>query len=540
MLKSLSFLLVILPTYVWGSLAAICRNVPGSAGYPTDVQWADLNSTLSGRLASVIPSAQFCKDLPGGACTNAQWSSAVFRNEIPGAMNQVNFESDWDSTPPSLCLRDGTTCGQGNTPLFAVLAESTSDIQAGVKFARAHNLRVAIKASGHDFLGRSTAKDSLLISTHKFKSIAFADSFFVGSVDKGSTITVGSGVSLSEVYTASGAVGKIVVGGTSSTVVAAGGYVQGAGHSLLSPLLGLAADTCLEFQVVLANGTLATVNEAENSDLFWAMRGGGAGSWGVIISATFQTFPTFNAAKSSMTVSASTFEIMGKVITAHARHIFDWDSLEAGQYFYLTAEANVTIDGRTTVGPLMTVTTFFPGASVTLATAALEPFIYEARLLGANVTNIVVIDNINQALISSDDNVGVNEVVGSRLVDASVYLKMPVLVGQTYVDLLEAGAPKYLVIINGWDDTTPISIVRQTERIFRDKQLPILQRLAPPGAGAYSNEADALEVDFQTTFYGPNYNRLTEIKAKYDPEDLFIVKSGVGSERWDTYGLCKV
>ncbi|KAG6908632.1 hypothetical protein DXG01_003810 [Tephrocybe rancida] len=251
---------------VLGVLAKTCCNVPGSIGYPKDAQWAALNSTISGRLVSVVPSAQFCKNLPAGSCTDAQWSSAVFRNEIPGAMNQVNFESDWDSRTPSLCLRNGTVCGQGNTPLFAVLAESAGDIQAGVKFAQTNNLRLAVKASGHDFLGRSTAKDSLLISTHKLKDITFTDSFHVGSNHKGSVITVGSCVTLSEIYTASGAIGKIVVGGTASTVVAAGGYVQGAGHSATSPLLGLAADNCHELQVVLASGTLVTVNEVENSD----------------------------------------------------------------------------------------------------------------------------------------------------------------------------------------------------------------------------------------------------------------------------------
>ena len=61
-----------------------------------------------------------------------------------------------------------------------------------------------------------------------------------------------------------------------------------------------------------------------------------------------------------------------------------------------------------------------------------------------------------------------------------------------------------------------------------------------PNAGAYSNEADLLEPNFQTTFFGPNYAKLSAIKRMYDPEDLFIVGAGVGSERWDEWGLCKV
>lgn len=76
--------------------------------------------------------------------------------------------------------------------------------------------------------------------------------------------------------------------------------------------------------------------------------------------------------------------------------------------------------------------------------------------------------------------------------------------------------------------------------MFKRTQLPILEKLTGPNAGAYSNEADAFEANFQSTFFGPNYPRLSTIKTKYDPHDLFIVKAGVGSERWDDDGFCRV
>jgi hypothetical protein len=60
-------------------------------------------------------------------------------------------------------------------------------------------------------------------------------------------------------------------------------------------------------------------------------------------------------------------------------------------------------------------------------------------------------------------------------------------------------------------------------------------------SGAYMNEADVLEPDFQTVFFGrKSYRKLLEVKAKYDPQDLFIVGAGVGSERWDADGLCLI
>jgi hypothetical protein len=57
--------------------------------------------------------------------------------------------------------------------------------------------------------------------------------------------------------------------------------------------------------------------------------------------------------------------------------------------------------------------------------------------------------------------------------------------------------------------------------------------------GAYLNEANAYEKDFQSSFWGSNYPRLYAIKQKWDPEGLFITRSGVGSENWDAEGLCR-
>jgi len=143
---------------------------------------------------------------------------------------------------------------------------------------------LAIKASGHDYLGRSTAKSSLLIWTHKLQNINFTDNFVVAGDPKGSAVTVGSGVALNTLYGASKAAGKIFVGGTAATVVAAGGFIQGGGHSALSPTFGMAIDNLLgthrvillsfsatlsvvsELQVVLANGELVNVNCVENPD----------------------------------------------------------------------------------------------------------------------------------------------------------------------------------------------------------------------------------------------------------------------------------
>jgi hypothetical protein len=64
-------------------------------------------------------------------------------------------------------------------------------------------------------------------------------------------------------------------------------------------------------------------------------------------------------------------------------------------------------------------------------------------------------------------------------------------------------------------------------------------RAAAPSTGAYVNECDYFQPNWQSAFWGPNYSRLAEIKRRYDPDGLFIVHHGVGSEDWSADGFTK-
>lgn len=71
--------------------------------------------------------------------------------------------------------------------------------------------------------------------------------------------------------------------------------------------------------------------------------------------------------------------------------------------------------------------------------------------------------------------------------------------------------------------------------------MPLLSDLAGgPDSASYSNEGDVREPDFQTTFFGSSYSRLRLVKQRYDPDGLFIVGAGVGSEEWDVDGFCRI
>ncbi|KAJ7187726.1 FAD-binding domain-containing protein [Mycena pura] len=519
-----------------------CRNTPGSAGYPSAAAWDAFNSSISGHLVNVVPSAKFCTSLPGGACTDAQWTSALFRNTIPGAMDQVNWEQGYDLNPPSLCLRNGTTCGQGDVPIYSVEAETVADIQAAVKFANKHNLRLVVKSSGHDYLGRK---------------------------NMGSAVTFGSGLHANMLYQHTKANGKIAVAAVAGTVSPAGGYLQGGGHSALSPALGLGSDNALEFDVVVASGELLKVNSASHPDLFFALRGGGAGSWGIIVSATVRTFPTFDATSSTIVLVAPNNTVASELAGLHAHHIFDWDSVHAGQYFWFLKDPTTATDPSAPIALLLN--TYMPHTTADRSMALLAPFLNASLAMpGVTVaTQEFVFGDINDALFQADDSVGGNEALGSRLIPEATYRDSPGKVGPVYKKLLDGGttailghmvaggkvsedaqidsavhpawrtAKAHMVFTNEWDDSASLAEIHTLRKLFQTMQLPLLEELSGPNAGSYSNEAD-IEPHFQTTFFGPNYAKLSQIKSKYDPNDLFIVAAGVGSERWDEWGICTV
>ncbi|KAI0064118.1 FAD-binding domain-containing protein [Artomyces pyxidatus] len=544
--------------------AGSCRNQPGDPGFPAQSEWDRLNAQVGGRLIPAYPTAKVCASVH---CTPAQWASSIYRATLPGAMNRNNWEQDYSGSG-SLCLLNSTGCGQGNVPIWAINATTPAHLQAGVKFAAKHNLRVAIKASGHDFLGRSTAKNSLLLWTQYFKNITFEDNFRIGNKNYGSTVTVGSGVGLKALYGAAKDQGKIFVGGTAATVAAAGGYSQGAGHSAFSPVLGLATDNAVQYNIVTANGDYLAVNEFSHPDLFWAVRGGGAGSWGVIVSVTTKVFDIFSATIHQTTVQTNTSVQSGKVMAAHARHIFDLDDIRAGQYFYLAASR--------TNGSL-SLSTLAANISGAALKARMAPFLDEVRALGAVVTPEITItatpnDIIANAdfAIESDDVSGRNVIMGSRLIQATAYQGNVDSIGDAVTKILDHGIPGFyghmvcggkvaenanissavtpkwrtakahVLISQAWADSTPPPIVEQIRHNFTYQSMPLLINITgETDSGSYSSEADVLEPNFQTTFFGPNYARLSAIKAVYDPNDLFIVGAGVGSEKWDAAGMCR-
>ena len=170
--------------------------------------------------------------------------------------------------------------------------------------------------------------------------------------------------------------------------------------------------------------------------VFWALRGGGAGSWGVILNATIRTFPIFNVTLHTVNVLTATVEQTGDLMTLHASHIKDWDHVRAGQYFYLS--------GSTTNSTLV-LSTLFKGLDGNSSRAQMSAFLSDATALGAIVQGESTLTGAPNDIVGfPDDQSGFNLVLSSRLIPNSVYLSAPSSVGVAYKQLLSQGISSIL------------------------------------------------------------------------------------------------
>ncbi|WAR20982.1 A2478-like protein [Mya arenaria] len=186
-------------------------------------------------------------------------------------------------------------------PNLIAVVKNADDIQKAVQFARKYNLHVTVRSSGHDYVGRSTWEGSFLISLSEMDEMEIDLSM---ERSPHGTVKVQTGLQWQEIYKELNAVGRVVVGGSAHTVTP-GGYTLGGGHSPVSRSLGYAVDNLLEAQVVLADGSIATATANrtvivtsegdtmyhENGDLFWALRGGGGGTFGIAVYFVYRLHP---------------------------------------------------------------------------------------------------------------------------------------------------------------------------------------------------------------------------------------------------------
>ena len=163
-------------------------------------------------------------------------------------------------------------------PALIAKCVDAADVMAGVNFAREKKLLLAVRGGGHNGPGLGICDGGIVVDLSRMRSVR---------VDpKTKTVRVEGGALWGDVDHATHPFGLAVPCGFISTT-GVGGLTLGGGIGYLSRRFGLTVDNLLSADVVLADGTFVTASESENSDLFWAVRGGG-GNFGVVTSFLFK------------------------------------------------------------------------------------------------------------------------------------------------------------------------------------------------------------------------------------------------------------
>ncbi|OMC38757.1 oxidoreductase [Mycobacterium sp. GA-1841] len=171
----------------------------------------------------------------------------------------------------------------GLAPAAVVTPTSAVEVQKAMAFAAAHNLKVAPRGGGHSYVGASTANGTMVLDLRQLPG----DIEYDASTGH---VTVTPATHLYAIHQALAAAGRGIPTGTCPTVGAAG-HALGGGLGAQSRHAGLMCDQLVSATVVLPGGGALTASAHENPDLYWALRGGGGGNFGVTTALTFATFP---------------------------------------------------------------------------------------------------------------------------------------------------------------------------------------------------------------------------------------------------------
>lgn len=376
---------------------------------------------------------------------------------------------------------------------------------------------------------------------------------------------MGAGVLGYELLDAAASNKLVALTGTCPTVGVAGGYTQGGGHSLLSTNFGLGADQTLEFEVVTAAGQVVTASRTQNKDLYWALSGGGGGNYAVVLSTTVRAYPDAKVGGAFLALSAnftttdnfykaiSRFhEVLPNITDSGASAAFAFNS----SLFYvnpITAYNQTSVEVKAMLAPFIaTLTELAIPFSVSYSDYAsyrdhyneyLGPLPYgrfgvESYQYGSRLIPRSVIKTSNDALQAALRNVTSNGVLmASVAVNTSRSAYPPNSVSSAWRD-----ATVHMQMLTPWSETAPWSDMIASQYRMTNEYVPQIEAVTP-NSGAYLNEADFRQPNFQQTFFGANYNRLLALKRRWDPESIFFALKGVGSEFWSLNNngrLCRI
>jgi FAD/FMN-containing dehydrogenase len=403
----------------------------------------------------------------------------------------------------------------GNNPVAVATASTVEDVQACLK-AAAGRVTIAARSGGHSYAGYSVPEGGLVVDVAGLNKVDV----------QGSKAVIGAGAKLGDVYAALAQAGRALPAGSCPTVGIAG-LTLGGGIGVLARKYGLTCDHLSSAQVVTADGRTLTASADSEPDLFWALRGGGGGNFGIVTEFTFDTDPAPDLTVFSLRFPAgSAAGVLGA-----------WQQWIAAMPPELWA--NLVLSGGSPVQCRV-------GGCYVGGAAGLNTLLNNLTTnAGARPTQRVVksLDYLGAMKYFAGSSNRQSFVASSRIITAPVDAAKVVAVadGRTGMDLLidglggaVAGPAKDATAFWHRDALASVQVYAPATAKTRTKVAQsvgeVVAGLAAAGAGGgYVNYIDPALPDWKAAYYGDNAKRLVDVSKKYDPQNVFRFGQGVVS-----------
>ena len=548
-----------------GTAGAAALPRPVFAAPSLSALWDELRGRIGSRLIP-IQSPLVAAAKSGGVGADALFAALknpYYLGDEPALTQTLGWTDAWTSQPS----------------LMAVAAESAADIAAAVDVARKHGLRLVVKGGGHSYFGNSNAADSLLVWTRRMDKVELHDSFVAAGAPAGTApqgaVSIGAGAIWGRVYDAVAAkAGRYVQGGGCLTVGVAG-FTQGGGFGSLSKQFGTGADGFGYLLVRIANAH-------RDPDLFFALRGGGGGTFGVVTRLTMRTHilpSTIGAALFSVQATSDQAwrALVERIVAFYASDLFNpswgeqlrfdpgrklsvtmvchslsqaqieavwrpflaWIAERPADYRLASDPAFVALPGKSFWNPEvlrslpgLTLQDPRPGASPdnlfwtgNLGEAGQVLHAYQSAWLPKQLLEPARQPALVDALIAAADEWTVTLHVNKGLAGGTSEALAATAETAMSPQVLNAFA-LLICAAEGPPAWTGIPGHEPDVADGRRDAAGVTRAMAPirtlvPGAGAYVSEADYFQRDWKQAYWGEHYARLAQVKRKYDPNNLF-------------------